>query len=66
MNCRNWECGVIVPINEEKEKDGQKEYDTALVPLPVERFQDTVPVPMRVPAAQLSETRRPFFFGLPA
>ncbi|KAJ5260035.1 hypothetical protein N7497_011147 [Penicillium chrysogenum] len=69
MNCRNWECGVIVPIINEK-KTGEKgkgpETHGAVpsAPLPVEVFNDTVPVPMRVPAAPLSEHRKPFFFGV--
>ncbi|CAP86556.1 hypothetical protein E8E15_007437 [Penicillium rubens] len=69
MNCRNWECGVIVPIINEK-KTGEKgkgpETHGAVTsaPLPVGVFNDTVPVPMRVPAAPLSEHRKPFFFGV--
>ncbi|CRL21813.1 Ubiquitin interacting motif [Penicillium camemberti] len=69
MNCRNWECGVIVPIISEKETEkkdkGPETHGTApSAPLPVEVFNDTVPIPMRVPAVPLSETRRPFFFGI--
>jgi hypothetical protein len=60
---------VIVPIINEK-KTGEKgkgpETHGAVpsAPLPVEVFNDTVPVPMRVPAAPLSEHRKPFFFGV--
>jgi hypothetical protein len=70
MNCRNWECGVIVPIINEKttkEKDKAPEETQGTVPsapLPAEVFKDTVPVPMRVPAVPLTETRKPFFFGV--
>ncbi|KGO65926.1 Tyrosyl-DNA phosphodiesterase [Penicillium italicum] len=70
MNCRNWECGVIVPIiSEKKTEKKDKGPDTngpvpSAAPLPVEVFRDTVPVPMRVPAVPLSESRRPFFFGV--
>ncbi|KAJ6177970.1 hypothetical protein N7519_008431 [Penicillium mononematosum] len=69
MNCRNWECGVIVPIiNEKKTGEKGKGPEThgtvPSAPLPVEVFKDTVPVPMRVPAAPLSEHRKPFFFGV--
>ncbi|KAJ5598463.1 hypothetical protein N7537_008547 [Penicillium hordei] len=69
MNCRNWECGVIVPIisekkTEEKDKGPETHRTAPSAPLPVEVFKDTVPVPMRMPAAPLSENRRPFFFGV--
>lgn len=63
INCRNWECGVIVPITNEK-KSSPPESKAESVLLPVTRFQDIVPVPMRVPTTQLSETRKPFFFGV--
>lgn len=69
MNCRNWECGVIVPIinekkTEKKDKGPETNGPVPPAPLPVEVFRDTVPVPMRVPAVPLSESRRPFFFGV--
>jgi hypothetical protein len=65
MNCRNWECGVIVPILNEKERtNGQENDETASVSLPAKRFEGTVPVPMRVPAVPLSKDRKPFFFGV--
>ncbi|KAJ5521244.1 hypothetical protein N7527_005359 [Penicillium freii] len=69
MNCRNWECGIIVPVisekkTEEKDKGPETHGSAPSAPLPVEVFRDTVPVPMRVPAAPLSENRRPFFFGV--
>lgn len=69
ISCRNWECGVIVPIINEKktgEKDkGPETHGTApSASLPVEIFTDTVPVPIKVPAVPLSEHRKPFFFGV--
>ncbi|KAJ6150221.1 Tyrosyl-DNA phosphodiesterase [Penicillium samsonianum] len=69
MNCRNWECGVIVPIinekkTEEKGKGRETQGTVPSAPLPVEIFKDTVPVPIRVPAVPLSEHRKPFFFGV--
>lgn len=69
MNCRNWECGVIVPIinekkTEEKGKGRETKGTVPSAPLPVEIFKDTVPVPIRVPAVPLSEHRKPFFFGV--
>ncbi|KAJ5972825.1 Tyrosyl-DNA phosphodiesterase [Penicillium vulpinum] len=69
MNCRNWECGVIVPIiNEKKTEEQGKGPEThgsvASAHFPAEIFRDIVPVPMRVPAVPLSESRKPFFFGV--
>ncbi|KAJ5205467.1 Tyrosyl-DNA phosphodiesterase [Penicillium cf. griseofulvum] len=69
MNCRNWECGVLVPIiNEkksgEKDKAAETQGTVPSAPLPAEVFGDTVPVPMRVPAVPLTENRKPFFFGV--
>ncbi|CAI7653870.1 unnamed protein product [Penicillium glandicola] len=69
MNCRNWECGVIVPIiNEKKTGENNQGPEThgsvSSTPLPAEVFRDIVPVPIRVPAVPLSEARKPFFFGV--
>lgn len=79
MNCRNWECGVIVPVinkstvpndsqkeeNKGKGKDPEvsSKVDDAPAQLPVELFQDTIPVPMKIPAAELNENRKPFIYG---
>ncbi|EXJ85534.1 hypothetical protein A1O1_05898 [Capronia coronata CBS 617.96] len=61
LNCRNWECGVIIPLTAEdncpsttdnKEKDmGQKAG--------LEMFDHLVPVPMRYPAERL-EGKKPW------
>ncbi|KAJ5341665.1 Tyrosyl-DNA phosphodiesterase [Penicillium brevicompactum] len=63
INCRNWECGVIVPILTEKNLT-QQPSEREATSLSPERFQNIVPVPMRLPAPSLSDTRKPFFFGL--
>ncbi|KAJ5139305.1 uncharacterized protein N7515_004153 [Penicillium bovifimosum] len=70
MNCRNWECGVIVPIITEKtdvsaqqEGKGKKSEGATSTPLPVEVYKDVVPIPMKLPAMPLSQERKPFFFG---
>ena len=44
----------VVPV------DGDKKSRPAF--LPVEIFQDTVPVPMKLPASQLDAGREPWFF----
>ncbi|KAJ5545460.1 hypothetical protein N7535_006154 [Penicillium sp. DV-2018c] len=71
MNCRNWECGVVVPIitektddsvqQEGKGKEKEKEVTPTSNPLPVEVYKDVIPVPMKLPAIPLSQQRKPFF-----
>lgn len=80
MNCRNWECGVIIPVinkstdskdNLEKTEKGKgkgkapeaSENDDAPAPLPVNLFQDTIPIPMKVPAVELNQNRKPFMYS---
>ncbi|KAJ5368241.1 uncharacterized protein N7496_008001 [Penicillium cataractarum] len=74
LNCRNWECGVLVPVT----SPGGRAYSQAsdattatldaapasqLQPqLPAQIFQDTIPVPMKLPGADLTESRAPWFF----
>lgn len=75
LNCRNWECGVLVPVT----APGGRKYSLAsndttatldstsstelpAQQLPAKIFQDTVPVPMKIPGADLTENRPPWFF----
>ena len=68
LNCRNWECGVIVPIttvvNETQGVGGKtaSSLQSQSQQLPVELFHDTVPVPLKIPGADLTESRPPWFF----
>lgn len=72
LNCRNWECGVLVPVTTPKEQskgcdsiksdlkeDGAAKSESQL--LSPELFRNTVPVPMKLPAAQLNAHNRPWF-----
>lgn len=72
LNFRNWECGVLVPVtnpDEESKSDNSSQSDETVRAsskppaqyLPAEVFQNTVPVPMKLPAAQLKEGREPWF-----
>jgi hypothetical protein len=73
MNCRNWECGVIVPIitgktnasaqQKDKGKGKEPEWASTSTSLPADVFKDVVPIPMKLPAIPLSQERKPFFFG---
>ena len=51
LNCRNWECGVIVPVSRVGGSKGG-----------LKMFDGTVPVPMQIPAPELNEDRKPWFF----
>ena len=62
LNCRNWECGVVVkvPRREKGEEDGENgQGGERLEGLDV--FEGTVPVPMVWPAEEYGE-RKPWFF----
>ncbi|KAI0477003.1 tyrosyl-DNA phosphodiesterase-domain-containing protein [Xylaria cf. heliscus] len=52
LNCRNWECGVLIPIEGENVKPGW------------EAFEKRIPVPMVVPGDPYgkSSSKRPWFF----
>ncbi|KAI2923434.1 hypothetical protein CBS147320_7141 [Aspergillus niger] len=83
LNCRNWECGVIVPviedrtdsselkdkIHEDKCKGKASEFSSLSssdnddgANLPVV-FENTIPVPMRVPGARYGGGRKPWYFA---
>lgn len=63
LNCRNWECGVLVPVTEETStsvdaappKEESTETDIAEV------YGRTIPVPMKVPAPLLGSDLRPWY-----
>lgn len=63
LNCRNWECGVVVPVVCEDESPSR----TASSNRPEEEkditeiFGTTVPVPMRVPAPPLGTGLKPWY-----
>ncbi|KAH8689649.1 tyrosyl-DNA phosphodiesterase-domain-containing protein [Talaromyces proteolyticus] len=57
LNCRNWECGVLVPITKVSEsavndKQGKKEKEEENGD--IEQIFNPIPVPMRVPAPSFS------------
>ncbi|KAJ5826138.1 tyrosyl-DNA phosphodiesterase domain protein [Penicillium riverlandense] len=67
LNCRNWECGVVVPITESDLTTQEKQnmmHDRAESPgyFSPAIFRDTVPVVMKTPARQLKEGLDPWFF----
>lgn len=52
LNCRNWECGVLIPVEGEAVKSG------------LEAFKKRIPVPMVVPgeAYGKANSKRPWLF----
>ncbi|KAL7912324.1 phospholipase D/nuclease [Trichoderma velutinum] len=56
MNCRNWECGVIIPVPESKTVDKTPaSADMAM-------FAGTVPVPMQVPGPAYASNDQPWLY----
>ncbi|KAI9371484.1 tyrosyl-DNA phosphodiesterase-domain-containing protein [Aspergillus egyptiacus] len=73
LNCRNWECGVVVPVIKEKKAEAEAEKrsedkktqgkqvseDGRLLDI----FKGTIPVPMQVPGRKFEGSRlRPWYF----
>lgn len=58
INCRNWECGVVVPVRGTAvdSKDGN-EYGAGL-----RIFDGTVPVPMQMPGRVYDADETPWFY----
>ncbi|EQL01599.1 ubiquitin interaction domain-containing protein [Ophiocordyceps sinensis CO18] len=56
MSCRNWECGVVVPVCKNSNQD-----DDAGGPLGI--FQGTIPVPMQVPGRAYRSDEEPWFYA---
>lgn len=69
VNCKNWECGVILPVPApgqgrslggglpQQAPPGRRE-----APPDMGIFEKVVPVPMKVPAEPM-EGKQPWFFG---
>ncbi|KAL7932010.1 phospholipase D/nuclease [Trichoderma chlorosporum] len=57
MNCRNWECGVIISVPESKTFD-----KTPAASADMAMFAGTVPVPMQVPGPAYASNDQPWFY----
>ncbi|KAI5928801.1 phospholipase D/nuclease [Camillea tinctor] len=57
LNCRNWECGVLIPVPTDDNADESHHADLAA-------FQSSVPVPMQVPGEAYGATasKKPWLF----
>ncbi|KAL2815953.1 tyrosyl-DNA phosphodiesterase-domain-containing protein [Aspergillus granulosus] len=77
LNCRNWECGVVIPVIKQKlstQPNTQASVDEAASSVAgtknkveetthlLDIFAGTVPVPMQVPGAQYKGPRQPWYF----
>lgn len=68
IKCKNWECGVVIPIFARPEQSSGQTLSGEPVPartepLGLEVFEKTVPVPMITPAEPLGGVRPPWFFA---
>lgn len=60
LNCRNWECGVVLPIVEDQSdqaESSRNEEDSTCLDV----FKKVVPVPMIVPGEAYQGNKRPWF-----
>ncbi|KAI0181043.1 phospholipase D/nuclease [Hypoxylon sp. FL1284] len=57
LTCRNWECGVIIPIAQVPGENGTPRANLA-------GFHDTIPIPVKVPgeAYGATKSKRPWLF----
>lgn len=67
MSCRNWECGVVIPLapGGSDNDQGKAAVSTATGPTLASRFENgpvPVPVPMQVPAEPLGTDQQPWFY----
>ncbi|OAA37475.1 tyrosyl-DNA phosphodiesterase domain-containing protein [Metarhizium rileyi] len=53
LMCRNWECGVVLPVRVSEQGNG---------PVDMKVFQGTVPIPMQVPGRKYLQNEHPWFF----
>ncbi|KAG5982598.1 hypothetical protein E4U54_006364, partial [Claviceps lovelessii] len=53
--CRNWECGVVVPVRTAPSPEQKSLADMG-------RFAGTIPIPMQLPGREYSPDEEPWFF----
>jgi Tyrosyl-DNA phosphodiesterase len=64
LNCRNWECGVVVPIQRKKEHGSDSSQEDSSTACALQGLATSVPIPMQWPSEPYEEAkRRPWFFG---
>lgn len=60
LNCRNWECGVLLPHARFQAPDSSPGYPKSITGLDI--FKGLVPIPMQYPGDEYS-SRRPWFYS---
>jgi Tyrosyl-DNA phosphodiesterase len=60
LNCRNWECGVVLPIIVDRPDQAKSPAD-GQIPNFLNVFKDVVPVPMKVPGQAYQGDKKPWF-----
>ncbi|KAJ4542180.1 hypothetical protein HRR83_004189 [Exophiala dermatitidis] len=63
LNCRNWECGVIIPLVAEGKVDPDNGKSNSGHTAGLEMFDHLVPVPMRYPGERF-EGKKPWTTGM--
>jgi len=70
LNCRNWECGVVVPVpiqsapsttSTTPANENGKGKETGRTEVSLDVFRNIVPVPMLVPGEEYG-SKRPWFY----
>lgn len=59
LNCRNWECGVVIPLLASEEPLDMSEM-VSRPPSGLEIFDQKIPVPMQGPARPM-QANKPWF-----
>lgn len=69
LNCRNWECGVVVPMRSLQQDSGGGSGSEIIQPLystdqhrSLQEFVGRIPIPMQYPGEEYG-TRRPWFYS---
>ncbi|KUJ11780.1 phospholipase D/nuclease [Mollisia scopiformis] len=62
LNCRNWECGVLLPVRGSTSARNPSDHENTRIPLGMEVFDGVVPVPMKTPGDAYGE-RKPWYFA---
>jgi Tyrosyl-DNA phosphodiesterase len=65
LNCRNWECGVILPMPKGVEdEEARSVVGSPAVAVDLDTFASSVPIPMERPGESFTSTKKqPWFFG---
>ena len=65
LNCRNWECGVVIPVANGVSEQGLEDFREDSPKMDsLDVFATIAPIPVKWPAESLEAAKRaPWFFG---